>query len=318
MKKSNGNIGTVAASSHQGRRRAGGRHRRTVASEHPLGLCRLSGPPGQDRGGQYAGRAVRHHRAHRHGRAAAKHRQDLHRGKPRRRRRQYRLRLCRQGRPGRLHDPADHQFLLGQRHALSPAALQSERLRPGVRTGEFAQHVHGKSRLAGEDDEGIRRARPRQPGQIQLRDAADRHVVANAAGVPESDRKTAETGRRRVQGRRRRHHRAARRQRATELRLARAGVAAHQGRHAALPRRHRRPALARIARCADHGAGRLQGLRVRGRLRAAGAGQDAARSGQVAGGGNAQGSPRPRGSRKSCTRPASWCARKAPRPAGSA
>ena len=30
---------------------------------------------------------------------------------------------------GRLHHPADHQCLLGQRHALSPTALQSEGLR---------------------------------------------------------------------------------------------------------------------------------------------------------------------------------------------
>ena len=83
--------------------------------------------------------------------------------------------------------------------------------------------------------------------------------------------------------------RAAQRQRATELRLAAAGAAAHQGRHAALPRGHRRTALARHARRADHGGGRLQGFRVRDRYRAAGAGQDAAGGGQVAGDGNAQG-----------------------------
>ena len=47
--------------------------------------------------------------------------------------------------------------------------------------------------------------------------------------------------------------------------------------------------LARHAGRSDHGGGRLQGLRVRDRHRAAGAGQDAARDRQVAGEGNAQG-----------------------------
>ena len=44
----------------------------------------------------------------------------------------------------------------------------------------------------------------------------------------------------------------------------------------ALPRGHRRNALAGLARRADHAGGRLQGLRVRDRHRVAGAGQDAA------------------------------------------
>ncbi len=74
-----------------------------------------------------------------------------------------------------------------------------------------------------------------------------------------------------------------------EFRRAAAGGSAHQGRHAALPGGDRRNPLARSAGRSDHGGGRLQGLRVCGRHRAAGAGQDAARERQVAGAGNAQG-----------------------------
>ena len=50
---------------------AGGRHRRAGVLEHPLGLCRLSGPPGQDHGGQYARRPVRSRRPHRRGGACS-------------------------------------------------------------------------------------------------------------------------------------------------------------------------------------------------------------------------------------------------------
>ena len=106
-------------------------------------------------------------------------------------------------------------------------------------------------------------------------------------------RKTAKTGRRGVQGRRRRHRGAARRHRAAELRLAAAGIAAHQAWHDALPCGHRRRPLARSAGRADHGGGRLQGLRVRSRLCAAGAGENAARERQMAGGGNAEGAVAP-------------------------
>ena len=62
---------------------------------------------------------------------------------------------------------------------------KTSRLRAGLRTGKFAEYVYGESRSAGEDDEGIRRVGPRQPRQIQLRDAADRHLVAIAAGIPQ-------------------------------------------------------------------------------------------------------------------------------------
>ena len=43
------------------------------------------------------------------------------------------------------------------------------------RARDLAQHVRGQVRVAGEDHEGFRRARPRQSGEVQLRDAADRH-----------------------------------------------------------------------------------------------------------------------------------------------
>ena len=111
-----------------------------------------------------------------------------------------------------------------------------------------------------------------------------------AAGGSEDPRESAETLGRRVQGRRRRHYGAAQRHRAAELWLTGAGIAAYQLRHAALPRGQRRRPLARTAGRPDHGGGRLQGLRLRGRLRVAGAGEDAARQCQMAGDGNAESS----------------------------
>ncbi len=115
----------------------------------------------------------------------------------RRRRRQYRLRLCRQGGPGRLHDSADHQRLLGQRRAsINQLPYNTARISFGVcELATLAQYLRGQSRLAGENDKGVRRARPGQSGQIQLRDAADRHLVANAARILESDAKNCRSSR---------------------------------------------------------------------------------------------------------------------------
>ena len=52
-------FGTVTTQRYQGCRRGGGRRRGAHVTAYPLGLCRLSGPAGKDRGGQYAGRAIR-------------------------------------------------------------------------------------------------------------------------------------------------------------------------------------------------------------------------------------------------------------------
>ena len=97
-----------------------------------------------------------------------------------------------------------------------------------------------------------------------------------AARNAQAAREAAQAGRGRLQGRRRRAAGAAQRHRAIELRLVAAGGAAHQGRHASLPRGHRRNPLAGYARRSDHGGGRLQGFRVRDRHGAAGAREDAA------------------------------------------
>ena len=63
---------------------------------------------------------------------------------------------------------------------------------------------------------------------------------------------------------------------AAQFRFAAAGTAAHHGRHATLSRGHWRRPLAELAGRAYDGGDRLQGLRVCGRLCAAGAGEDAA------------------------------------------
>src|SRR5580692_3597577 len=287
--KTHQGLGPVAPRDCQSRRRACRRPRGAGIVARALGLCRLSRPPGQVRGRQHAGRSVRHRRPLRHRGARAIDRQDLHRRQSRRRRRQYRHGIRGARRTGRLHHFARHQCLFGELRALQSAALRSlQGFCRGERACDVAEHVRGQVGAAGKEYEGFHRARPRQSRAIQLRDAADWHHGAAAIGTAQDPRKSAKAFGCRVQGRRGRRHGAAQRHRATELGLAGTGIAAYQLWHAALSRRQRRRPLARVAGRADHGGGRLQGLRLRGRLRLAGAGEDAARQRQMAGDGNAQ------------------------------
>ncbi len=254
-----------------------GRRRNAGDPAHSVCACSLPGAPYPFRGGEHARRAVRYHRAHPHRRARAIDRQDLHRREPRRRRRQHRHGLCGRRRAGRLHHPARDQRLFGQLRALQQAALRSlQGLRRRVRACLVAEHVRGAIRDAGQDHQGIRRAREGQSGEIQRRDPAGRNCAAHPGRGAEGSREHAEARDHRLQGRRRCTAGVAWRHRAAFLGFAAAGPSAHQGRHAALPCGDRRSALARPARRADHGAGRLQGLRVRDRHRAARAGEDAA------------------------------------------
>src|ERR1700686_1831931 len=61
-----------------------------------------------------------------------------------------------------------------------------------LRASDLAQHVRGQVRVGGEVDEGIRRARQGQSGQVQLRDAADRHDAADSARGSQIARKAAQ------------------------------------------------------------------------------------------------------------------------------
>ena len=134
-----------------------------------------------------------------------------------------------------------------------------------------------KSESAGEDDEGIRRARAGQSGQVQLRDAADRHHAANPARGAQAPREPAEARGRRVQGRRRRASQALLsgtvQLSSGSLPPAAPHIKAGTLRCLAVTGETRWPDLPDVPTMAG---GRLQGLRVRDRHRAAGAGQDAA------------------------------------------
>ena len=94
--------------------------RRRRFCKHPLGLCRLSGPPGQVVVANTPGRTVRYRRPHRRGRASAIDRQDLHHREHRWRRRQYRLWQRRAFNTRRLHAAARDQCLVRSIRASTP------------------------------------------------------------------------------------------------------------------------------------------------------------------------------------------------------
>ena len=195
----------IAASHHPGRRCAGGRPR---GPQHPArrrGPCRLSRPRHQDRRGQHAGRALRHHRPHHGGGDAGGDGRIGGRREQGRRRRQHRHGLCRACGTRRLHDPADDQRLRGQSRALPQPALRPvQGLRGHLRARDLAARVRGQARSRRQHDEGVRRARQSQSGQVQRLDAADRHHAATAGRSAQAARRAAEDGNGRVRRRRRR------------------------------------------------------------------------------------------------------------------
>ena len=171
-----------------------------------------------------------------------------------------------------------------------PALRSAQGLRAGQRTGLDAEHLCRALRIAGQDAEGIHRTRARQSRQVQCVDAADRHHVANAGASCSRSAPSCRSWK-------------AWCSRAAAMRCRRCSSKTVQLSSGSLP-----PAAPHIKagtlRClaisadqrwpdlpgrADHGRARLQGLRAGGRHGAAGAGQDAARDGQVAGDGDRQG-----------------------------
>ena len=203
-------------------------------------LRRLSGAAGADHRRQHAGRPVRHHRPHHGGGDAAGDRRHVLRREPRRRRRQYRHGARRALRSRRLHHPADDQRLFGQSRALQHAALRSvQGFFRDLRARDLAACVRGQARPRSEDDEGVRRARESQSGEVQRLDAADRHHAAAAGRGAQAARRLAGHGDGGVRRRRRRAPGADRRHRAAFLRRARARASAHQGRQDPGPCRHR-------------------------------------------------------------------------------
>ncbi len=96
-----------------------------------------------------------------------------------------------------LHAAAGDQRLLNQRHALQQHPVRSAQgLRRGQRVGEFAEHIRGQVRTAGQGDEGLCRARPPQSRQVQRLDAADRHLAATPGLGAARDRRSCRTSKR--------------------------------------------------------------------------------------------------------------------------
>ena len=119
-------------------------------------------------------------RRRRLGRSAGPHPRHPHAGEvrpggrgrePRRRRRQHRHRLCRQGRARRLHAAARHRQLdRGQRRALHQAAVRrGQGPAAGHPARQLPQSADRQSQAAGEERAGADRLPEGERGQGQLR-----------------------------------------------------------------------------------------------------------------------------------------------------
>ena len=172
----------------------------------PRGVRRLSGARGQDRGGELAGWTLRHHRPLHGGRAAVD--RHLHRGEQGRRRRQYRTASVARS----LHQPCGQSRLYA---SLPYDPFKDFAAISGAR--HLAQRVHGQVGARRRHDEGVRRARQGQPGEVQRLDAADRHHAAARGRGAQGARRVGPDGHHRVRRRRRGAAGGARRHGATEL-----------------------------------------------------------------------------------------------------
>ena len=221
---------------------------------HRLGVRRLSGASGQDRGRQHAGRSLRHHRPHHGGRDAGGDRADFHRREQGRRRRQHRHGL------GRARRPDGYTILLTtSAYSVNPGLYNScptirSRTSPPICELAVSPHVFAvKSDLGATPMKEFVALVKANPGQVQRLDAADRHHAAAAGRGARSCAKACRRWRPWcLPAAATRSRRCCRGTVQLTLRHAGAGAAADQGRHPQGPGGHRREALARPAGRPDH------------------------------------------------------------------